>query len=149
MTDPVPSPLSHRASTDPYLTVAEIAAAERVSTMTVYRLIWSGELPADRIGRSLRVRLSDFQAAVAGTAAGALHATLQRRHALGQALRAARTAAGWTQDELARKTGCSPYSVSCAEREGRGPRTFWQAADHALGMGGALAAQYGQTQPPA
>jgi excisionase family DNA binding protein len=31
----------------------------RVSTMTVYRLIKSGDLPAVRVGRSFRVRESD------------------------------------------------------------------------------------------
>lgn len=38
------------------LTVAEVASAMRVSTMTVYRLIKSGELPAVRVGRSYRMR---------------------------------------------------------------------------------------------
>jgi excisionase family DNA binding protein len=38
------------------LTVAEVASAMRVSTMTVYRLIKSGDLPAVRVGRSYRVR---------------------------------------------------------------------------------------------
>ncbi len=38
------------------LTVAEVASAMRISTMTVYRLIKSGELPAVRVGRSYRVR---------------------------------------------------------------------------------------------
>jgi len=42
-------------STD-FLTVAEVAAAMRVSKMTVYRLVHSGELPAVRVGRSFRVR---------------------------------------------------------------------------------------------
>ena len=36
-------------------TVAEVAAAMRVSKMTVYRLVHSGELPAVRVGRSFRV----------------------------------------------------------------------------------------------
>jgi excisionase family DNA binding protein len=35
--------------------VAEVAAAMRVSNMTVYRLVHSGELPAARVGRSFRV----------------------------------------------------------------------------------------------
>lgn len=35
--------------------VADIAAALRVSNMTIYRLINSGELPAVKIGRSFRV----------------------------------------------------------------------------------------------
>lgn len=38
------------------LTVAEVAAAMRVSKMTVYRLVHSGELPALRVGKSFRVR---------------------------------------------------------------------------------------------
>lgn len=42
------------------LTVAEVAAALRVSTMTVYRLINAGDLPAARIGRSFRVRTEDL-----------------------------------------------------------------------------------------
>lgn len=38
-----------------FLTVAEVAALMRVSKMTVYRLVHSGELPAIRVGRSFRV----------------------------------------------------------------------------------------------
>lgn len=38
-----------------FLTVAEVAAAMRVSKMTVYRLVHGGELPAVRVGRSFRV----------------------------------------------------------------------------------------------
>src|SRR6476469_1923444 len=38
-----------------FLTVAEVAASMRVSRMTVYRLVHSGELPAVRVGRSFRV----------------------------------------------------------------------------------------------
>jgi excisionase family DNA binding protein len=38
-----------------FLTVAEVAAAMRVSKMTVYRLVHGGELPALRVGRSFRV----------------------------------------------------------------------------------------------
>ncbi|MDQ4084969.1 MAG: helix-turn-helix domain-containing protein [Actinomycetota bacterium] len=41
-----------------FLTVAEVAAAMRVSKMTVYRLVHSGELPAVRVGRSFRVQRS-------------------------------------------------------------------------------------------
>lgn len=39
-----------------FLTVQEVADLMRVSTMTVYRIIKSGELPAVRVGRSFRVR---------------------------------------------------------------------------------------------
>ncbi|HEX5615969.1 MAG TPA: helix-turn-helix domain-containing protein [Acidimicrobiia bacterium] len=38
-----------------FLTVQEVADLMRVSSMTVYRLIKSGELPAVRVGRSFRV----------------------------------------------------------------------------------------------
>lgn len=38
-----------------FLTVAEVATLMRVSKMTVYRLVHSGELPAVQIGRSFRV----------------------------------------------------------------------------------------------
>lgn len=38
-----------------FLTVAEVAEVMRVSKMTVYRLVHSGELPAVRVGRSFRV----------------------------------------------------------------------------------------------
>jgi len=38
-----------------FLTVAEVAEIMRVSRMTVYRLVHSGEMPAVRVGRSFRV----------------------------------------------------------------------------------------------
>lgn len=38
-----------------FLTVAEVATTMRVSKMTVYRLVHSGDLPAVRVGRSFRV----------------------------------------------------------------------------------------------
>lgn len=38
-----------------FLLVAEVATVMRVSKMTVYRLIHSGDLEAIRIGRSFRV----------------------------------------------------------------------------------------------
>jgi excisionase family DNA binding protein len=43
------------------LTVAEVAAVMRVSTMTVYRLIKSGELPAVRIGHNYRIREGEVE----------------------------------------------------------------------------------------
>jgi excisionase family DNA binding protein len=42
-----------------FLTVAEVAAKIRVSKMTVYRLVHSGDLPAVRVGRSFRVTEED------------------------------------------------------------------------------------------
>jgi excisionase family DNA binding protein len=38
-----------------FLTVSEVATIMRVSKMTVYRLVHSGELEAIRVGRSFRV----------------------------------------------------------------------------------------------
>ena len=50
-TQPPDAPLSQVK----FLTVAEVAAVMRVSKMTVYRLVHSGELTAVRVGRSFRV----------------------------------------------------------------------------------------------
>jgi len=38
-----------------FLTVTEVAQMMRVSTMTVYRMVHSGEIPAIRFGRSFRI----------------------------------------------------------------------------------------------
>ena len=45
-----------------FLTVAEVAAIVRVSTMTVYRLIKAGDIPAIRVGKSFRLREDDVDA---------------------------------------------------------------------------------------
>lgn len=42
-----------------FLTVAEVARRFRVSNMTVYRLIKSGQLGAVRVGRGYRIREED------------------------------------------------------------------------------------------
>jgi excisionase family DNA binding protein len=42
-----------------FVTVAEVAGLLRVSNMTVYRLVQSGQLPAVRVGRSYRIREAD------------------------------------------------------------------------------------------
>jgi len=47
-----------------FLTAQEVAELLRVSTMTVYRLIKAGDLPAVRVGRSFRVRDVDVDAYV-------------------------------------------------------------------------------------
>lgn len=47
-----------------FLTVAEVADMMRVSNMTVYRLVHSGELPAVRFGRSFRIPESAVAAAI-------------------------------------------------------------------------------------
>lgn len=43
-----------------FVTVAEVAGQLRVSNMTVYRLIQSGQLAAVRVGRSYRIREADI-----------------------------------------------------------------------------------------
>jgi excisionase family DNA binding protein len=48
------------ASQSRFMTAGEVASVLRVSTMTVYRLINAGELPAVRIGRSFRLRSEDL-----------------------------------------------------------------------------------------
>ncbi len=47
-----------------FLTVAEVADMMRVSRMTVYRLVHSGDLPAIRFGRSFRVPESAVEEAL-------------------------------------------------------------------------------------
>lgn len=55
-----------------FLTVAEVAQIMRVSTMTVYRLIKAGDLPATRVGKSYRIDEADLNKFLASryTAAG-------------------------------------------------------------------------------
>jgi excisionase family DNA binding protein len=48
------------------LTVSEVAQALRVSNMTVYRLVSAGELPALRVGRSVRLRVADVESYLSG-----------------------------------------------------------------------------------
>lgn len=56
--------MAHDLSDVHFLTVAEVADMMRVSRMTVYRLVHSGELPAIRFGRSFRVPESAVAAAI-------------------------------------------------------------------------------------
>ena len=42
------------------LTVREVADAMRVSTMTIYRLVRAGALPAIRVGKHFRIRARDL-----------------------------------------------------------------------------------------
>lgn len=44
---------------EPLLTVGEVANLMRVSNMTVYRLIKSGQLSAVRVGKNYRIRRGD------------------------------------------------------------------------------------------
>lgn len=39
-----------------WVSAQEVASELGVSKMTVYRLIWAGELPAIQVGRSYRIR---------------------------------------------------------------------------------------------
>jgi excisionase family DNA binding protein len=52
-------PLAQTQGRGGFLTVAEVASLLRVSTMTVYRLVKAGQLPAVRVGRSYRLREDD------------------------------------------------------------------------------------------
>ncbi|MFX4273836.1 helix-turn-helix domain-containing protein [Propionibacteriaceae bacterium Y1685] len=52
---PTVTPLQGGLSDITFLTVAEVAKVMRVSKMSVYRLIHSGELEAVRFGRNFRV----------------------------------------------------------------------------------------------
>ena len=51
--------MSGREFGEPLLTVGEVAGVMRVSNMTVYRLIKSGQLSAIRVGKNYRIRRSD------------------------------------------------------------------------------------------
>jgi excisionase family DNA binding protein len=46
---------------DRLLTVAEVADTMRVSNMTIYRLIKSGDLAALRVGKNYRIRQADVE----------------------------------------------------------------------------------------
>ncbi|MQB01717.1 MAG: helix-turn-helix domain-containing protein [Actinobacteria bacterium] len=46
---------------EPLLTVGEVARIMRVSNMTVYRLIKSGQLAAIRVGKNYRIRRRDVE----------------------------------------------------------------------------------------
>jgi excisionase family DNA binding protein len=50
----------------PFLTVAEVARRMRVSKMTIYRLVHSGALPANRFGRTFRVQRGAVEELIEG-----------------------------------------------------------------------------------
>lgn len=50
--------MSRRPDPNRFVTVPEVARMLRVSNMTVYRLVNAEELPAFRIGRSIRIPLT-------------------------------------------------------------------------------------------
>jgi excisionase family DNA binding protein len=53
--------MTERLLREPLLTVGEVAEIMRVSNMTVYRLIKSGQLAAIRVGKNYRLRRSDIE----------------------------------------------------------------------------------------
>lgn len=57
---PRPTPHVRRALLTTWVDAVHVSLVLRVSKMTVYRLIKSGELPATRVGRSLRIKESDL-----------------------------------------------------------------------------------------
>jgi excisionase family DNA binding protein len=57
------------------LTAAEVAALLRVSKMTVYRLVDTGQLTSMRIGRSHRITRAALRTYLAGTYAPAAYET--------------------------------------------------------------------------
>ncbi len=59
-----------------FVTVAEVAEMTRVSKMTVYRMVHSGELPAVRVGNSYRVPKAAVDELLSNSAYG-----LDERHA--------------------------------------------------------------------
>lgn len=58
MAEPSPSDIRDGGH---FLTVSEVARGLRVSNMTVYRLVNSGQLDAFRVGRSYRIREEDVR----------------------------------------------------------------------------------------
>jgi len=67
------------------------------------------------------------------------------RRDLGRALRTARDSAGYSQEQLARRTGHARSTISMAERGAQDmSRVFWQRCDAALAPEPALAALYEQ-----
>ena len=58
--EPATTPQAPAPTPDDLLTRAEVAQYLRVSDRTVSRLIRTGQLPAARIGRAVRIRQSDL-----------------------------------------------------------------------------------------
>ena len=55
------SPALNPSLVERFLTVGEVAKHLRVSNMTVYRLVNSGQLAAVRVGRGYRIREDDVR----------------------------------------------------------------------------------------
>lgn len=54
-------------SSDDFLTVPEVAERLRVRTMTIYRWIEAGKLPALQVGKHYRIRTGDLEAMLEGS----------------------------------------------------------------------------------
>lgn len=61
MTTPGSSSAPSSSLVERFLTVGEVAKHLRVSNMTVYRLVNSGQLAAVRVGRGYRIREDDVR----------------------------------------------------------------------------------------
>jgi excisionase family DNA binding protein len=61
MSETVEGRASSPLSTARFFTVTEVARQLRVSNMTVYRIVKSGQLPAVRVGRGYRIREDDVR----------------------------------------------------------------------------------------
>ena len=61
MDTPAEASASHPSLVERFLTVSEVAKHLRVSNMTVYRLVNSGQLAAVRVGRGYRIREDDVR----------------------------------------------------------------------------------------
>ena len=82
------------------------------------------------------------RAGVNDSDAAAVHAL---RRELGGGLRSSRVAAGFSQAQLARRTGYARSTVSTVESGGQNvPRVFWERCDEVLGTGLRLATAYDQ-----
>ena len=136
-----------------FITAAEMAALLRLSPMTIYRMIGSGELEAVRVGRSFRIPVA---AALRVLSAGAEPAgepdaqasAEQRRYAqaLGKRLRSLRREHRLTQPVLAARCGLNPRTVWQAE-SGRALPSTATIAKLAAALGAEAAALTG-TGPP-
>lgn len=61
MSIPGSSSATNPSLVERFLTVSEVAKHLRVSNMTVYRLVNSGQLAAVRVGRGYRIREDDVR----------------------------------------------------------------------------------------
>jgi excisionase family DNA binding protein len=57
-------------TTESFLTVPEVAERLRMTTMTIYRWIEDGKLPAVQIGKHYRIKSSDLDAVLESSVVG-------------------------------------------------------------------------------